>query len=593
MSGAFSNLTQRQRTALTGASIAFAVAAWLGNRLSWLAWHVTGDAVTQWTTALANADLALRDPLPSLAACDLLSGAVVGAVAALAIGSKLMGKKQFREGREYGSARWGQPADIKGFADANPDDNLILSATERLALDDSGKPPEAKRNKNVVVVGSSGSGKTRFYVLPNLMQASRKASYVVTDPKGTVARECGNLLERRGFAVKVLDLVDMGSSLHYNPLAYVHSDQDALKLVNAIIANTKGEGEKASEDFWVKAERLYLSALVSYVCELAPEDERNFATLLELVNQSEAREDDEDFRSPVDELFAQLERTDPGCFAARQYAKYRQAAGKTAKSILISVGARMAPFDIAGLRELTAYDELELELVGEEPTALFITTSDSDATFDFVAAVLYSQMFNLLLERADKVHGGRLPRHVHFLLDEFANLGTIPRFERLIATIRSRNMSCSVILQSLSQLKGSYKDHAETIQGNCDTMVFLGGREPSTLKDMSEALGRETIDLMNESDTRGANRSFGQSYQKTGRELMTRDELAVMPNGKCIVQVRALRPFYSDKYDIRKHPRYKLLAEASGGGWRQRPSGAAEFDPDEPFEFFEGEEIEI
>ena len=593
MNGILHGLTQRQRAAAMGAGIAGAIAAWLGNRLSWLAWHVTGNALTQWTTALANAGLAFQDPLPSMEPCDLLSGLAIGAAAALAVGSKLMGKKQFREGREYGSARWGQPADIKGFADANPDDNLILSATERLALDDSGKQPELKRNKNVIVVGSSGSGKTRFYVLPNLMQASRKASYVVTDPKGTVARECGNLLERRGFAVKVLDLVDMASSLHYNPLAYVHSDQDALKLVNAIIANTKGDGEHAGEDFWVKAERLYLSALVSYVCEFAPEDERNFATLLELVNQSEAREDDEDFRSPVDELFAQLEKSDPGCFAARQYAKYRQAAGKTAKSILISVGARMAPFDISGLRELTAYDELELERVGEEPTALFITTSDSDATFDFVAAVLYSQMFNLLTERADKVHAGSLPRHVHFLLDEFANLGTIPRFERLIATIRSRNMSCSVILQSLSQLKGSYKDHAETIQGNCDTMVFLGGREPSTLRDMSEALGKETIDLMNESDTRGTNRSFGQSYQKAGRELMTRDELAVMPNGKCIVQVRALRPFLSDKYDIRKHPRYKMLAEAGSGKWSQRPSGAAEFDPDEPFEFFEGEEIEI
>lgn len=593
VSSALGNLTQRQRTALVGASAAGLVAAWLGNRLSWLAWHVTGDVLTQWTTALANAGLALQDPLPSLVATDLLAGAVIGCIAAFAVGSKLSGKRQFREGREYGSARWGQPSDIKGFADTNSDDNLILSATEKLALDDSGKPPERKRNKNVIVVGSSGSGKTRFYVLPNLMQASKKASYVVTDPKGTVARECGTLLERRGFDVKVLDLVDMGTSLHYNPLAYVHSDQDVLKLVNAIIANTKGEGEHAAEDFWVKAERLYLSALVSYVCEQAPEDERNFSTLLELVNQSEAREDDEDFSSPVDELFASLAASDPGCFAARQYAKYRQAAGKTAKSILISVGARMAPFDISGLRELTAYDELELEKVGDEPTALFITTSDSDATFDFVAAVLYSQMFNLLLERADKVHGGSLPRHVHFLLDEFANLGTIPRFERLIATIRSRNMSCSVILQSLSQLKGSYRDHAETIQGNCDTMVFLGGREPSTLKDMSEALGKETIDLMNESDTRGTNRSFGQNYQKTGRELMTRDELAVMPNGKCIVQVRALRPFYSDKYDIRKHPRYRLLAEAGGGAWRQRPSGLTTFDPDEPFEFFEGEDIEI
>ena len=421
------------------------------------------------------------------------------------------------------------------------------------------------RNKNIIVIGGSGSGKTRYFVKPNLMQAHKnsKISYVVTDPKGTIIVECGKMLVKSGYTVKVLNTINFAKSMHYNPFHYIRSEKDILKLVNTIIANTKGEGEKSSEDFWVKAERLLYCALIGFIYYEAPEEEQNFSTLLEFLNASETREEDETFQNAVDLMFEELEEEDPEHFAVRQYKKYKMAAGKTSKSILISCGARLAPFDIAELREIMSYDEMELDMIGDRKTAMFVIISDTDDTFNFVVAIMYTQLFNLLCDKADDVHHGRLPYHVRLLLDEFANIGQIPKFDKLIATIRSREISASIILQSKSQLKTIYKDAAEVIEGNCDTMLFLGGKEPSTLKEISEFLGKETIDLYNTSDTRGQGRSYGMNYQKTGKDLMTRDELSVMDGTKCILQLRGVRPFFSNKYDITKHKRYKELSDSN------------------------------
>ena len=443
--------------------------------------------------------------------------------------------------------------------DEKDDNNVILTETERITMNSRPRNPKFARNKNILVIGGSGSGKTRFFVKPNLMQLH--SSYCITDPKGTILVECGNLLVKAKYQIKVLNLINFKKSIHYNPFMYIHSEKDILKLVNTIIANTKGEGDKSGEDFWVKAEKLYYQALIGYIWYEAPEDEMNFSTLLEMINASEAREDDENFKNAVDLMFEELAQREPDHFAVRQYAKYKLAAGKTAKSILISCGARLAPFDIRELRDLMSYDELELDLLGDRKTALFIIIPDTDDTFNFVASIMYTQLFNLLCDRADDVYGGRLPVHVRCLLDEFANIGQIPKFDKLIATIRSREISASIILQSQSQLKAIYKDNADTIIGNCDTTLFLGGKETTTLKEMSEMLGKETIDLYNTSDTRGTNRSYGLNYQKTGKELMTKDELAVMDGGKCIMQLRGVRPFFSNKYDITKHKRYKYLSD--------------------------------
>jgi len=513
-------------------------------------------------------------PLLSLKTSDLLVGILGSASIYLLIYIKGKNAKKYRKGTEYGSARWGTPKDIKPYIDPEFERNVLLTQSERLMMDSRPKNPKYARNKNVVVIGGSGSGKTRFFVKPNLMQMH--SSYVITDPKGTLLIECGKLLARgrvlktdkgkisyEPYRIKVLNTINFKKSMHYNPFAYIHSEKDILKLVSAIIANTKGEGEgeKASEDFWVKAEKLYYTALIGYIYYKAPLEEQNFTTLLELINASEAREDDEDFKNPVDLLFDALEREDPGHFAVRQYKKYKLAAGKTAKSILISCGARLAPFDIKELRDIMEYDELELDTIGDELTALFVIISDTDDTFNFVVAMMYTQLFNLLADKADDVYNGRLPIHVRFLLDEFANIGQIPKFEKLIATIRSREMSASIILQTQSQLKAIYKDHAETIIGNCDSMLFLGGKEKTTLKDLSDSLGKETIDLFNNSENRGKEKSYGINYQKIGKELMTVDELAVMDSNKCVLQLRGVRPFISDKFDITKHEHYKLLSD--------------------------------
>lgn len=511
-------------------------------------------------------------PLLSFKTNDLLVGIIGSASIYLLIYIKGKNAKKYRKGAEYGSARWGTPKDIKPYIDPEFERNVLLTQSERLMMDSRPKNPKYARNKNVVVIGGSGSGKTRFFVKPNLMQMH--SSYVITDPKGTLLIECGKLLARgrvlktdkgktsyEPYRIKVLNTINFKKSMHYNPFAYIHSEKDILKLVSAIIANTKGEGEKASEDFWVKAEKLYYTALIGYIYYKAPLEEQNFTTLLELINASEAREDDEDFKNPVDLLFDALEREDPGHFAVRQYKKYKLAAGKTAKSILISCGARLAPFDIKELRDIMEYDELELDTIGDELTALFVIISDTDDTFNFVVAMMYTQLFNLLADKADDVYSGRLPIHVRFLLDEFANIGQIPKFEKLIATIRSREMSASIILQTQSQLKAIYKDHAETIIGNCDSMLFLGGKEKTTLKDLSDSLGKETIDLFNNSENRGKEKSYGINYQKIGKELMTVDELAVMDSNKCVLQLRGVRPFISDKFDITKHEHYKLLSD--------------------------------
>ena len=530
------------------------------NKVSWLYGQQAGDNTLQKVLDTINGiGGAFHNPLPSFLPRDLLVGVGCGIGFRMVVYYKAKNAKKFRQGVEYGSARWGTAKDIEPYVDPVFENNVLLTATERLMMSGRPKQPKYARNKNILVIGGSGSGKTRFFVKPNLMQMH--SSYVVTDPKGTVLVECGKMLSKNDYRIKVLNTINFAKSMHYNPFAYIRSEKDILKLVNTIIVNTKGEGQQASEDFWVKAEKLYYTALIAYIWYEAPEEEQNFSTLLEFINASETREEDEEFKNAVDELFEELERDNPNHFAVRQYKKYKLAAGKTAKSILISCGARLAPFDIAELRELMSYDEMELDMIGDQRTALFIIISDTDDTFNFVVAMMYSQLFNLLCDRADDVHHGRLPYHVRILCDEFANIGQIPKFDKLIATIRSREISASIILQSQSQLKTIYRDAAETITGNCDTMLFLGGKESTTLKEISETLGKETIDLYNTSDTRGQSRSYGLNYQKTGKELMSRDELAVMDGNKCILQLRGVRPFYSDKFDITKHKRYKQLSD--------------------------------
>ena len=503
---------------------------------------------------------AFSSPGPSFALTDLLIGIAGAVILRLAVYMKGKNAKKYRHGMEYGSARWGTPADIAPFMDKDFFNNIPMTQTERITMASRPKQPKYARNKNILVIGGSGSGKTRFFAKPSLLQCH--SSYVVTDPKGTILNEVGKLLERKKYRIKCLNLINFKKSMRYNPLAYIRSEKDILKLVNALIMNTKGEGEKSSEDFWVKAERLYYSALIGYIWYEAPEEERNFITLLDLINASEAREDDEEYQSPVDILFQQLEEKEPDHFAVKQYRKFKMAAGKTLKSILISCGARLAPFDIKELRDLMETDEMELDTLGDSKAALFVIISDTDTTFNFVAALMYSQLFNLLCDKADDFYGGRLPVHVRLILDEFANIGQIPSFDKLIATIRSREISASIILQSQSQLKTIYKDAADTIVGNCDSTLFLGGKEKSTLKEISELLGKETIDSYNQSENRGSQISHGLSYQKLGKELMSQDELAVMDGGKCIFMLRGVRPFLSEKYDLTKHPNYKYTADA-------------------------------
>ena len=503
---------------------------------------------------------AFSSPWLSFHPMDLLIGIIGAVVLRMAVYLKGKNAKKYRHGIEYGSARWGTAADIAPYMDKDFFQNIPMTQTERITMASRPKQPKYARNKNILVIGGSGSGKTRFFCKPSLLQAH--SSYVCTDPKGTLLPEIGAFLERKKYRIKCLNLINFRKSMKYNPLAYIRSEKDILKLVNALIMNTKGEGEKSSEDFWVKAERLYYSALIGYIWYEATEEEKNFITLLDLINASEAREDDETYQSPVDLLFSQLEEREPDHFAVKQYRKFKMAAGKTLKSILISCGARLAPFDIKELRDLMEYDELELDTLGDQKTALFVILSDTDSTFNFVAALMYSQLFNLLCDKADDFYGGRLPVHVRLILDEFANIGQIPNFDKLIATIRSREISASIILQSQSQLKTIYKDAADTIVGNCDSTLFLGGKEKSTLKEISELLGKETIDLYNQSENRGSQVSHGLSYQKLGKELMTQDELAVMDGGKCIFMLRGVRPFLSDKYDLTRHPNYRYTADA-------------------------------
>ena len=503
---------------------------------------------------------AFSSPWLSFHPTDLLIGIAGAVILRMAVYLKGKNAKKYRHGIEYGSARWGTAADIAPYMDKDFFQNIPMTQTERITMASRPKQPKYARNKNILVIGGSGSGKTRFFCKPSLLQAH--SSYVCTDPKGTLLPEIGTFLERKKYRIKCLNLINFRKSMKYNPLAYIRSEKDILKLVNALIMNTKGEGEKSSEDFWVKAERLYYSALIGYIWYEATEEEKNFITLLDLINASEAREDDETYQSPVDLLFSQLEEREPDHFAVKQYRKFKMAAGKTLKSILISCGARLAPFDIKELRDLMEYDELELDTLGDQKTALFVILSDTDSTFNFVAALMYSQLFNLLCDKADDFYGGRLPVHVRLILDEFANIGQIPNFDKLIATIRSREISASIILQSQSQLKTIYKDAADTIVGNCDSTLFLGGKEKSTLKEISELLGKETIDLYNQSENRGSQVSHGLSYQKLGKELMTQDELAVMDGGKCIFMLRGVRPFLSDKYDLTRHPNYRYTTDA-------------------------------
>ena len=530
--------------------------------------------------AMEHADRIFTGILLSFDLRDLLVGVTVAVILKLLVWQKQSDAKKLRKGIEYGSARWGTAEDIKPYMSEDPWMNIPLTAREALTMESRPKQPKYARNKNIVVIGGSGSGKTRFFVKPSVMQMN--CSMVITDPKGTLIEECGKMLakgppkkDKNGnimkdksgkvvhepYVIKVLNTINFSKSLHYNPFAYIRSEKDILKLVTTIIVNTKGEGEKASEDFWVKAEKLLYTALIAFIWYEGDEEEKNLNTLLDLLNESETREEDETYQNPVDMMFQELEERDPQHFAVRQYKKYKMAAGKTAKSILISCGARLAPFDIAELREIMSYDEMELDKIGDRKTALFLIMSDTDTTFNFVIAMLQSQLFNLLCDKADDEYGGRLPVHVRVIADEFANIGQIPQFDKLIATIRSREISASIILQSQSQLKAMYKDSADTILGNCDTTLFLGGKEKTTLKEMSELLGKETIDLYNTSETRSNQKSFGLNYQKTGKQLMTEDEIAVMDGGKCILQIRGARPFFSDKYDITKHKNYRLLAD--------------------------------
>ena len=502
--------------------------------------------------------LAFANPLPSLHPLDLLVGLCCGAGLRLAVYLRGKNAKKYRHGMEYGSARWGTPKDIEPFMAPKFADNIILTKTERLMM--SNRPPDPKnaRNKNVLVVGGSGSGKTRFWLKPNLLQCH--SSYVVTDPKGTIVLECGNAMLKNGYKVRILNTINFKKSMHYNPFAYVHSEKDILKLVTTLMTNTKGEGS-GGDPFWEKSERLLLTALIAYLHYEAPVEEQNFATLLEMLNTMQVLEDDEEYQNPVDLLFEELAKKKPNSFAGRQYKLYKLAAGKTAKSILISCGARLAPFDIQELRDLTMYDELQLDTLGDKKTALFLIMSDTDSTFNFLISMVYTQLFNLLCDKADDQYGGKLPVHVRCLIDECANIGQIPQLEKLVATIRSREISACLVLQARSQLKAIYKDNADTIVGNMDSQIFLGGSEPTTLKDLSEMLGKETIDAFNTSDTRGNSPSYGTTFQKMGHELLSRDELAVLDGGKCILQLRGVRPFLSDKYDLTQHPNYKLTSD--------------------------------
>ncbi|HGD6722468.1 TPA: VirD4-like conjugal transfer protein, CD1115 family [Streptococcus agalactiae] len=519
--------------------------------------YVGGDIIDRILVAFSQIDTLKY--IPSLKIKNLIPGLILSVLIKLILIQKKKKAKKFREGREYGSARWGNEKDIEPYIDKKFENNVLLTQTERLTMNNRPKNPKYARNKNVLVIGGSGSGKTRFFVKPNLMQMH--SSYVVTDPKGTLVLECGKMLERNGYEIKILNTINFKKSMRYNPFAYLKSEKDILKLVQTIIANTKGEGEKSTEDFWVKAEKLYYTALIGYIWYEAPKEEQNFTTLLAMIDASEVREEDENFKNAVDYMFEALEKEKPNHFAVKQYKKYKLAAGKTAKSILISCGARLAPFDIEELRDLMKEDELELDTLGEKKTALFVIISDTDDTFNFVVSIMYSQLFNLLCDKADDEYGGRLPVHVRCLLDEFANIGLIPKFEKLIATIRSREISACIILQAQSQLKSIYKDNADTIVGNCDSTLFLGGKERTTLKELSESLGKETIDLYNTSETRSNQKSFGLNYQKTGKELMSQDEITVMDGGKCIYQLRGVRPFLSYKFDITKHKNYKLLED--------------------------------
>ena len=502
--------------------------------------------------------LAFANPLPSLPPLDLLVGFFCGAGLRLAVYLRSKNAKKYRHGMEYGSARWGTPKDIEPFQAPKFADNIILTKTERLMM--SNRPPDPKnaRNKNVLVVGGSGSGKTRFWLKPNLLQCH--SSYVVTDPKGSIVVECGNALLKNSYKLKILNTINFSKSMHYNPFSYVHSEKDILKLVTTLMTNTKGEGS-GGDPFWEKSERLLLTALIAYLHYEAPAEEQNFATLLEMLNTMQVLEDDEEYQNPVDLLFEELAKKKPNSFAGRQYKLYKLAAGKTAKSILISCGARLAPFDIQELRDLTMYDELQLDTLGDKKTALFLIMSDTDSTFNFLISMVYTQLFNLLCDKADDVYGGKLPIHVRCLIDECANIGQIPNLEKLVATIRSREISACLVLQAKSQLKAIYKDNADTIIGNMDSQIFLGGSEPGTLKDLSELLGKETIDAFNTSDTRGNSPSYGTTFQKMGHELLSRDELAVLDGGKCILQLRGVRPFLSDKYDLTQHPNYKLTSD--------------------------------
>ena len=506
-----------------------------------------------------NINTVFKAPLPSFNGIDLLSGIIGAVLVRFFVYQKSKNAKKYRKGIEYGSASWGTHKDIEPFMNPVFQKNIPLTQTEWLTMESRVSPPKNARNKNIIVVGGSGSGKTRFFVKPSLMQMH--SSYVVTDPKGTILVECGKMLADNGYTIKVFNTINFKKSMRYNPFAYIRSEKDILKLVNTIIVNTKGEGEKSGEDFWVKAERLYYTALIGYIWYEAPPEEQNFSLLLEMITASEVREEDEDFKNAIDYAFEDLEKEQPDHFAVRQYKKYKLAAGKTAKSILISCGARLASFDIKELRDMMEYDEMELDKLGERKTAMFIIISDTDDTFNFVVAMLYSQMFNLLCDIADDKYNGRLPIHVRVLADEFANIGQIPKFDKLIATIRSREISASIILQSQSQLKAIYKDSADVITGNCDTMLFLGGKEKSTLKELSDSLGKETIDTYNTSENRGREKTYGLNYQKLGKELMTQDELSRMDGGKCILQIRGVKPFFSDKYDITKHPNYKYLSD--------------------------------
>ena len=562
-------------------NIPYILTAFYTNRASFLYRNSLGEDIgNKLLYAMEHADRILTGLQPSFNWCDMLTGIVAAVILKLLVWQKQSDAKKLRKGIEYGSARWGNAEDIKPYMSEDPWMNIPLTATEALTMESRPKQPKYARNKNIVVIGGSGSGKTRFFVKPSVMQMN--CSMVITDPKGTLIEECGKMLakgppkkDKNGnimkdksgkvvhepYVIKVLNTINFFKSLHYNPFAYIRSEKDILKLVTTIIVNTKGEGEKASEDFWVKAEKLLYTALIAFIWYEGDEEEKNLNTLLDLLNESETREEDETYQNPVDMMFQELEERDPQHFAVRQYKKYKMAAGKTAKSILISCGARLAPFDIAELREIMSYDEMELDKIGDRKTALFLIMSDTDTTFNFVIAMLQSQLFNLLCDKADDGYGGRLPVHVRVIADEFANIGQIPQFDKLIATIRSREISASIILQSQSQLKAMYKDSADTILGNCDTTLFLGGKEKTTLKEMSELLGKETIDLYNTSETRSNQKSFGLNYQKTGKQLMTEDEIAVMDGGKCILQIRGARPFFSDKYDITKHKNYRYLAD--------------------------------